>query len=478
MRTRMILARAILLVAATVLSACASVEPGEGLSPSDTPRAWETPIPTDAATWPAADWWRGFESAELDQLVTDAQAQNLDLAVAASRILQAEAQARAAGSALLPSVDLRAGASQSGAFGGSGSSSQSFSLSLGAAYEVDFWGRNSADLRAAEASLRASRYDRETVALTVVSSTASTYFQLLSLRDRIAIAKRNLENAQGVLKITEARVNAGVAVPLELAQQRANVAGQEANIPALEQQERETRAGLALLLGRPVQGFDVAGTTLAGMKAPTVAPGLPSELLARRPDVRRAEAQLVAADANIVAARAAFFPSISLSGSLGAASTALSSLFNPSNIAYSIGASLLQTIFDGGQRQANLDATVAQRKETLLNYRGAVIAAFSDVDVALGAVASLAAQERASQVQADQAREAFRIAELRYRAGVEDFLSVLDAQRSLNAAEDQLAQAKLARLQAAVTLFRVLGGGWSDPTPIAADGGQRTRGAR
>jgi NodT family efflux transporter outer membrane factor (OMF) lipoprotein len=463
----MVRVHVLLLSAALLLSACASIEAGEGLSASDVPPAWDAPIPTDASTWPEANWWQGFDSAELDQLIADAQAQNLDLAIAAARILQAEAQARAAGSVLLPSVDLRAGATQSGAF--DSTNSQSFSVSLGASYEVDFWGRNAADVRAAEASLRASQYDRETVALTVIASTASTYFQLLSLRDRVAIAKRNLENAQGVLKITEARVNAGVAVPLELAQQRANVAGQEANIPQLEQQERETRAALALLLGRPVQGFDVGATTIAGIEAPTVAPGLPSELLARRPDVRRAEAQLVAADANIAAARAAFFPSISLSGSLGASSAALASLFNPSNIAYSIGASLLQTIFDGGQRQANLDATVAQRKETLLSYRGAVIAAFSDVDVALGAVASLEARERASQVQADEAREAFRIAELRYRAGVEDFLSVLDAQRSLNSAEDQLAQAKLARLQAAVTLFRVLGGGWSDAgVPVAA----------
>ena len=461
-------ARLILLLAVSALTACASIEPGEGLAPTDTPQAWTAPIPTDAATWPAADWWRGFNTPELDQLIADAQAQNLDLAIAATHILQAEAQARGAGAALLPSVDLRAGANQSGQFGKNSSNSQSFNLSLGASYEVDFWGKNSANLEAAEDSLRASQYDRETVALTVVSSVASTYFQLLSLRDRIAIAKHNLENAQGVLKITEARVNAGVAVPLELAQQRANVAGQEANIPTLEQTERETRSALALLMGRPVQGFDVTGTTIATLKAPTVAPGLPSELLARRPDVKQAEARLAAANANITVARAAFFPSISLSGSLGAASSVLSSLLNPSNIAYSIGASLLQTVFDGGQNQANLDVSVAQQQETLLTYRGAVIAAFSDVDVALGAVASLERREKASQVQADQAQEAYRIADLRYRAGVEDFLSVLDAQRTLYSAQDQLAQAKLARLQAAVTLFRVLGGGWSDvATPTA-----------
>ncbi len=453
--------RFLVLSAAFVLPACASV-PGEGLSPTDVPQVWDAPIPADAAIWPAADWWREFDSVELDALVGAAKAQNLDLAAAAARILQAEAQARGAGLALLPTVNLRAGASQSGSFGADSSNSQSFSADLGASYEVDFWGRNRAGLSAAESSLRASQYDRETVALTVVASVATSYFQLLSLRDRIVIARRNLENAQGVLKITQARVDAGVAVPLELAQQRANVAGQEANIPTLEQQERETRAALALLLGRPVQGFEVMATSIAPLNAPNVAPGLPSALLARRPDVRRAEALLVAGDADIDAARAAFFPSISLSGSLGASSAALSSLLNPSNIAYAIGALLLQTIFDGGQNQANYDTASARREEILLNYRTAVITAFSEVDVALGAVASQEARERASQIQADQAREAYRIAELRYRAGVEGFLTVLDAQRSLNAAQDQLAQAKVARLQVAVTLFRVLGGGWND----------------
>lgn len=454
--------RVVLMSSVAMLSACAS-EQGEGLSHADVPLAWDTAIPAGAEIWPSPQWWHNFDSRELDWLIDAAQTQNIDLASAASRILQAEAQARASGSALLPSLDLRAGASQSGTLESSGSARQSFSIDLGASYEVDFWGRNRANLSAAEASLRASAYDRETVALTVVSSVATTYFQLLSLRDRIGFAQQNLDNAQGVLKITKARVNAGVAVPIELAQQLANVAGQEANIPALEQQEREALAALALLLGRPVQGFNISGTSLGVLKAPSIAPGLPSALLARRPDVRRAEALLAGGDANIGAARAAFFPSISLSGSLGASSGALSSLLNPSNIAYSIGASLLQSIFDGGRNEANLDAAVARRQELLLGYRKVVISAFSDVDVALGAAASLGARERASQIQTDQAQEAYRIAELRYRTGVDGFLTVLDAQRSLYAAQDQLAQAKLARLQASVTLFRVLGGGWIDP---------------
>jgi NodT family efflux transporter outer membrane factor (OMF) lipoprotein len=300
------------------------------------------------------------------------------------------------------------------------------------------------------------------VALTVTSSVATTYLQILSIRDRIAIANKSLEAARGVLKITEARVSAGVAVPLELAQQRSNVAGQEAAIPGLQQDERSARATLALLVGVPMQGFDVTGTGIAGLAAPRVAAGLPSALLARRPDVRQAEALLRGGDANIDAARAAFFPVISLSASLGASSASLSTLLSGGNIGYAIGASLLQTIFDGGKLASDEDVAVARRQELLLGYRRTVITAFSDVDVALGLVVSVEEQLRLSQVQADQAAEAYRIATLRYRAGVEGFLSVLDAQRSLNAAQTQLATVRLARLQASVSLYRALGGGWVD----------------
>ncbi len=460
--------------AALGVASCVHDAPTDRLASSDVPQNWTAPMPGGANVWPAPGWWREFKSDELDRMIASAQAQNLDLAAAAARVLQAEAQARVAGSALLPTVNLSAGTSQSGPLSpkkSSVSQRRSFSAELGASYELDFWGRNQAGLTAAEASLAASRYDRETVALTVTGSVAATYFQVLSLRDRHETARLNLENARGVLAITEARVKAGVVTPLDLAQQRSAVANQEATIPALEQSEREARATLAILLGLPPQGFDVEAKSLANLAAPDVKPGMPSELLARRPDIRRAEAELASADANIDAARAAFFPTISLSGSAGFASGALSALFNPSNAAYTIGASVLQTIFDAGRLEGEYDTTIGRRQEIVATYRSTVITAFSDVDVALGAVANLAEEERQRKIAADQAAEAFRIAEIRYKAGVQDFISVLDAQRTLYSAQDQLSQTRLARLQAAVTLFRVLGGGWADaPTPAAAVG--------
>ncbi|MFM9862377.1 MAG: TolC family protein, partial [Micropepsaceae bacterium] len=187
-----------------------------------------------------------------------------------------------------------------------------------------------------------------------------------------------------------------------------------------------------------------------------------SELLARRPDVKKAEADLASADANVGAARAAFLPTISLTGSAGVASTALNGLLNGQNAAYQIASSLLQTIFDAGALAAREDLAMARREELLTNYRRAALTAFSDVDTALSGVANLEEQERQQGKAAAAAAESFRIAELQYRAGLVDYLNVLNAQQSLFQAQDQLAQVKGARLQAIVGLYRVLGGGWSE----------------
>lgn len=450
---------------ALALTGCSFDRPTDTLAQTDVPEEFEGPIPSDAATWPAPDWWHGFKSAELDRLIASAQAQNLDLAAAAARIMQAEAQSHVAGAALLPTVNLSANATQTGPLSGNSNTStrRSFSAELGASYELDFWGKNQANLTAAEQALASSQYDRETLALTVTASVAQTYFQILSLRDRKTTAEQDLADANEVLRIIKARVNAGIASPLDLAQQQAGVANIAAAIPGLDQSEREARATLALLLGLPPQGFDVTAKDLEGLDAPLVKPGMPSELLYRRPDIRKSEADLAAGEANIDAARAAFFPSITLTGSAGFASTALSSLFNPANAAYTIAASLLQTIFDGGRLQGEYDTTIGRRQELVAGYRKTVLTAFSDVHVALGAVANLAAEEKQRRIAVEQSAEAFRIAGLQYKAGIVDFISVIDTQRTLFSARDQLSQTKLARLQALVTLYRALGGGWTDP---------------
>ena len=281
------------------------------------------------------------------------------------------------------------------------------------------------------------------------------------LRERIAIASKSVDAARRILAITQAKVTNGVSSNLDLAQQRALLAGQEAKIPALEEQEREERYTLAILLGRIPEGFDVKSAALTGIVAPPVSPRLPSSLLQRRPDIAQAEASLIAAHANVDAARAAFLPAIGLTGQGGYNASAIASLINPSNLAWNVGTSLLQVIFDGGKLTSQRDEAKAREAELIAGYRSAVLNALADVESALGSTASLAEQERLTTEQANSAAEAFRISELQYREGVADLLTVLQAQQTLFGAQDQLIQIKLARLQAGAGLYRALGGGWT-----------------
>ena len=430
------------------------------LEATDVPSDWEQAIVLDASVWPEANWWTGFSSTELDGIIAAVQAGNLDLAAAEQRIRQADARIRIVGSSLLPRIGAGLSGSRSGDVGNASSFGDSLGANFSTSYELDFWGRNRENLQAAQASGAATRADRETVALTAVSAAANTYFQVLSLRERLAIARLNLEVAQSVLEVTEARVRNGVATPLELSQQLGTIAGQRAVIPQLEQQVLETRAALALLTGRTPEGFSIAGENLDEMVTPIIAPGLPSDLLLRRPDIVAAEADLVAANANLAAARAALFPSISLSAGSGLSSDTLIGLLSNSALALSIGAGLSQTIFDAGARQAQSDAATAAELETLANYRNVVISAFADVEIALGNIANLAEQEIYEIEQAEQAQFAFDIISAQYREGAVDFLTLLDAQRSLYQARDSLGQIKLSRLQSMVALFQALGGGW------------------
>ena len=444
---------------ATLLSACAGVLPTPTTLPTPSaPTAFEQTAATTAPIWPTPEWWRGFGSSELDGLIAATQTGNLDLAAAETRVLQADASVRQSGAALLPIVDVGADANKQ-------THSGSFSVSAGASYEFDFWGRNRDLLTASQAVATATRADRETVALTATAGTATTYFQLLSLRERLSIARQNLETAQTVLEITEARVRNGIATPLELAQQRAQIAGLQSAIPELQQQELQTRIALALLLGRPPEGFDVAGSDVETIALPDIAPGLPAELLTRRPDVVAAEASLESAHANVQAARAAFFPTLSLTGSGGFASAALTGLIANPVASYSLGLSLTQTIFDGGRLTAQSDQAKAREQELVAAYRSTALTAFSEVETALGGIAHFREQEGYQAEQVAQSQLAFDIAQVRYREGIADYLTVLDAQRTLYSARDSLGQTKLQRLQAIVGLYKALGGGWTSPAP-------------
>lgn len=445
---------------AALLGACA-ITRSPLPPPPEVPPGWaEAALP--GATVPAADWWRSFGSEELSALVAAALASNPDMAIAMERIRQAEAQTRIAGASLFPEITFGAATSrrETRPDGGRWSGSDASSATLNASYELDLWGRNAAGLRSAEFSLRASRFDFQTVRLTLLSGIASGYFQALSLRGRLVIAHENLEIAERVLKVVDARVRNGAASKLDLARQLAAVLSLRASIPPLELQERQTLYALAILVGRAPVGFSAAGASVAALAVPSVAPGLPADLLVRRPDLGSAEAQLAAANANVAAARAALLPSISLTGSAGLASSVLVNFLNAPTAILSLGASLLQPIFDGGRLRGQVEVAASRERELVENYRKVILAALSDVESALAAGGRTADQEAQQLQVVEQARIALRLAEIRYREGVDDLLTVLDAQRTLFQAEDQLAQVRLARLQAAVGLYKALGGGW------------------
>jgi multidrug efflux system outer membrane protein len=263
-----------------------------------------------------------------------------------------------------------------------------------------------------------------------------------------------------VLTLVEAQSSVGAATSVDLARQRSAVASQQAAIPALLQQEREAQAALAILLGQSPQTFKISESGLDTIRLPEVAAGMPSELLTRRPDIRRSEATLEAASANIDRARAALFPSIRLTGTAGAQSSALMSLLNAQNLVANIGASLVAPIFDGGRLRTERDLAIEQKQELVQAYRSTVLAALAEVDTVLGQIKSLDEQRRLKEAELEQTRLAFNLSEIRYKAGAEDLMTVLDTQRSLSDVQNELGILKLKRLQATVSLYKALGGGW------------------
>jgi outer membrane protein, multidrug efflux system len=467
---KLLLQSASVVVLALVVSSCSTPVP-QAIQTQNLPSNFTGPVVSGANVWPKTGWWQEFGSDEMSGLIVQAQTDNLDLAAAAARVVQAEANSDIAGSALWPTLNGQASATRSRnggttTIGGIPTTlhetGNQFSVGVTASYELDIFGRNRDLLSSADEAVKSSVYAQEVVALTTTADVATTYLDVLALRERIAIAQQNIAAASRILTITKAKVDNGVSSRLDLAQQEAQLAGQEAQIPALQQQEKQALFSLAILLGRMPEGFDVKAQSLDGIKSPMVAPGLPAQLLLRRPDVAEAEANLASAHANVDAARANFFPAIGLSGSGGYASNMVKSLINPGNLAWSVGASLLQTIFDGGLKNGQYDLSKGQQAELVADYRKAVISSFSDVETSLNQVAYLAQQEDYLTQEVNAASEAFRISEIQYREGVADLLAVLQSQQTLFTAQDLLIQTKLARVQADVGLYKALGGGWSE----------------
>ncbi len=448
------------------------------------PLAFRATAESAAAAWPAADWWHAFGSPELDGLIADARANNQNLAAAAARVVQADAQVAINGSPLLPTVTAtgsanytRSGSTRSSASGLTTSQTTSTSTyydsrqysALGAiSYEVDFWGKNRATYQSAQAAALYSRFDQDVVALTVVTSVATTYFQALGAADRLAVARSNLQDAQSTLKVFQARVLYGTGTALDVAQQEALVAGQAAEIPSFQSQLQQQVIALATLVGRPPESISIKADTLSNLPTPTVGGGLPSELLARRPDVAEAEANLVSQNGNVRAARAAFFPAVQLTTQGGIESLALSALTGPGSLLFEAAASVTQTIFDNGLKQGNLDQAKGRFAELVADYRQATLQAFQDAETYLVAVRYAVQQEALERQAVAVARRAADIARAQLAAGTVDITTVLNTQSTLFGDLDTLAQVRLAHFQALINLYKALGGGWTLPGAIGS----------
>jgi multidrug efflux system outer membrane protein len=448
--------------ALVALAAC-SVGPAYKRPDIPSPPQWqETSTNESAAVWPSADWWHGFGSDKLDELIAEAQRSNDDLAAAIARVQEADAQARIAGAPLLPSLDFGADASrQEAQIAGVGHGTfNTFNPELSASYELDFWGKNRALRAAARATAIASHYDKETVALTVVSSVATAYFQALEFRDRLEVARQNVTNGQKILRGLQLEQTAGIATALDVAQQETTVALLDAAIPPLEQQFRQTVNALAVLIGKTPESIDVDTGTLNSLTSPLVVEGLPSQLLSRRPDVAESEQQLISANADITVARAALFPSIQLTASGGYESSALSSLINPASRIWSLSAGLTQPIFHGGALRGQVVFSNARYAELLSSYHKTVISAFGNVENALVAARQTKEQQVRQQKAVDTARRAFQYAQTQMSAGTVNILTVLNTENALFSAQDELVQVQYLHLQSLVDLFTALGGGW------------------
>jgi outer membrane protein, multidrug efflux system len=429
----------------------------------------------DAAV-PVLDWWRGFRSAELSALMDAAQLHNLDIAVAIAQIVQADAQVGVSGAALLPTLTGNASAqrqklssqSSSGGFGGGGATFNTFTASLTASYMIDFWGKNRATLYAAEESATVARYNREVVTLTTIVTVANSYFQVLAAQDEIRVTRRNLEAAERILSLIRKQFAGGTASQLDVSQQEALAATQRAAIPPLEVTLGQNIAALALLVGRAAPNFTVHGGSLRQIAVPRVTPGLPSEILYQRPDVREAEAQLAASNFSVESARAAFFPQIQLTGTGGSQSAALANLLTPGSWFYTLTASLTQPIFDGFLLESQLKQAKGVQLQDLQAYRKAVLSAFADVEKALIALQKFTQQERLQEQVVAASRQAFDVAEKQLNGGTINLITVLQAEQTLFNAENQLVIVRLNKMLAATSLFQALGGGWTPGGTLVA----------
>ena len=458
--------RALALIAAVLAAACTTVgpdytRPAEAL-PAAFPEAKDSSPPAIGG-----EWWKLYADARLDELVASALARNADVRVAVARIEELDANLREAGAVLLPEIDLGATGSRQRF-----SSTQAvpvfpsvpiirndIRLALSTSFEIDFWGRLRRTLEAARALALSTHYAKDVVSLSVAGLTAQAYFSLRSLDAQVGLARATLTSRSESLELARRRAAGGVASNLELAQAQSAQADASLQLRELERQRALVEHQLGTLTGR----LDLAmpqGDLLALPVPPLPPAGLPSALLERRPDIQQAEQQLISANAQIGIARAAMFPTVTLTAFAGVQSRSLARLMDTRSEIWGPGFGVNLPIFDWGRYGARTDAAEARARQVIAAYQKAVETAFREVADALTTAQRTADAEDDLQTRAEAARNALRLAEMRYEAGYSAFLEVLDAQRTVNDAELAIVRNRQTRLSASVDLMKALGGGW------------------
>ena len=409
--------------------------------------------------WPEQTWWEVFSQPELDFLMETAVTQNFDIKAAAARIEQARSLERITNAKLFPDISVGLGIGlddKNGIGGAAGSSSVNTSFS----YELDLWGKNRNLTEAASARSLGSIYDMRTVIVTLTADVAASYFEALALNDQLGIIEKTIEDETGVLTLMEKKYLFGDISGLDLVLAKQRLASLQAQIPAIEQRRRQSENGLALLIGRNPGEVRIAGSLAAASIPGTIPVGIPSGLLERRSDIKKAESDLMAANADIGRAKAALFPTISLTMQGGFAGEDLLKLLSPANAFYAIGGEIVSTVFHREELTAEYDRTTAVYRELLFNYRQTVLSAFREVADALVAVRKLDENEQLLVISASMAEQAYRLSEIRYRQGLTDFSTVLIADKSRLEARNNLVQSRFDRIGALISLYSALGGGW------------------
>ena len=473
--------RAAIVVLACALAAC-TVGPDYSRPALDLPAGWRMGK-GEASEVTNTAWWEGFHDPALTRLLADTMAGSLDLKAAVARVDQARAQYGLARSALFPQVNADASVQKQrfslNTFQGKffatvpnvANTYNTYDLDLSASFEIDLWGRLRRATEAARAQLLASEEARRTVVLTLVANVADAYIELLALDDELAVAQRTLESRREVLRLQKARFEGGVAPESDYRQAESQFQIAAAAVPALQRQIAQQENLINVLAGRkpgPVE----RGRTLDDLAFPPVPAGLPSDLLEHRPDVRQAEQELVAANADIGVARAAWLPRISLTGFLGLQSEQLAQLTRSASYAWTEGAGLTQAVFNGGALQSQIELAQARQRELVAGYQGAVISALRDVNDALVARATLEQQRAEQQKNVAALTRLLKIAQRRYQEGAAIFLEVATAEQSLFDAQITLDSVRAQLFQSYADLYRAFGGGWIETaaalTPQAA----------